>query len=437
MSAESRTFFGIQWGGWYFLYNTLPFGWKISPYVYHSVGLMATNFFRSIGVPCSLYIDDRYNGELQVSHADPVYSTFKTGNECNLAAAETATFLVAHYLISLRYFLGLSKSILSPQKMVPYLRFLSDSSRAAFRLIPEEKEKFLHLIRETVSWSIISVKTLQRLVGKCVSLSIAVPAALLFTREMNNTIFKGLRTSCPVRMYPPLHQEISHWFFLETWNDPLPWREERHIRVSLASDASASGWGGLVLSSANTHVSEYWTADSLRNTRVDALVDNQAVVHAWQRQGGRSVSLDGAIKKIFFTTMKLNISLHLMHISTTKNPADAPSRVVYSLDSTLHPDLWKKVQRTFSGPTGHTCDLMALDSNAMLDLQENRLPHFTLHLTPASSGVNVFAQELSRQAPSLEFPYVFPPFSLFWSDTTFTRGSSPLVHPGYHGYISA
>ena len=31
LSEESRTYFGIQWGGWYFLYNTLPLGWKISP----------------------------------------------------------------------------------------------------------------------------------------------------------------------------------------------------------------------------------------------------------------------------------------------------------------------------------------------------------------------------------------------------------------------
>ena len=42
---DSQTFFGIQWGGWYFTYNTLPFGWKISLYVYHNTGLVATNFF--------------------------------------------------------------------------------------------------------------------------------------------------------------------------------------------------------------------------------------------------------------------------------------------------------------------------------------------------------------------------------------------------------
>ena len=56
LTEQSRVFFSIQWGGWIFLYNTLPFGWKISPSIYHSTGLMASNFFRSIGIPCSLYI---------------------------------------------------------------------------------------------------------------------------------------------------------------------------------------------------------------------------------------------------------------------------------------------------------------------------------------------------------------------------------------------
>ena len=105
--------------------------------------------------------------------------------------------------------------------------------------------------------------------------------------------------------------------------------------------------------------------------------------------------------------MKLNISLRLMYISTTKNTADAPSRLVSSLDCTLHPDLWQNVQREFSGQTGHTCNLMALDSNAMVDLQGNQLPHFTHHPAPASLGVNVFAQDLSRRVPFLEFPLCF------------------------------
>jgi len=59
-----RQYFGIEWQGWWLVGVTLPFGWRISVYVYQTVGLGPTNFFRSLGVACSLYIDDHLNGEL-------------------------------------------------------------------------------------------------------------------------------------------------------------------------------------------------------------------------------------------------------------------------------------------------------------------------------------------------------------------------------------
>ena len=246
LSVESRTFFGMQWGGWYFVYNTLPFGWKISPFVYHSTGLVVSNFFRPIGIPCSLYIDDRHNGQLQIPTIQGAYAKFANPDEHNLEAAKSAIFLVAYFLIKLGCFLGLPKSILMPCKIVPYLGFLSDSSREVFHLIPEKKEKFLDLIEQTLASSIVSDKSLQRLVGKCVSFSLVVPGALLFTREMNSAISKALCTSKPIKLHEALREKISHWLSLRTWDDPLPWRDENHIHISLATDASASGWGGSV-----------------------------------------------------------------------------------------------------------------------------------------------------------------------------------------------
>ena len=67
LSPESRPYFGFEWGGWYFTSNTIPFGWKVSAYVYHSIGLLASHYFRSLRIPCSLYIDDRHTGEMQLS----------------------------------------------------------------------------------------------------------------------------------------------------------------------------------------------------------------------------------------------------------------------------------------------------------------------------------------------------------------------------------
>ena len=212
----------MQWGGWYFVYNTLPSGLKISPFVHHSTGLVVSNFFRSMGIPCSLYIDDRHNGQLQNPPNQGAYANIANLDEHNLAAAKSAIFLVAYFLTKFEYFLGLPKSILMPRKIVPYLGFLSDSSREVFHLIPEKKEKFLDLIEQTLACSIVSVKSLQRLVGKCVSFSLVVTGALLFTREMNNAISKALRTSRPIKLHEALREEISHWLFLRTWMTHTP-----------------------------------------------------------------------------------------------------------------------------------------------------------------------------------------------------------------------
>ena len=151
--------------------------------------------------------------------------------------------------------------------------------------------------------------------------------------------------------------------------------------------------------------------NQLRNSRVDALVDNQAVVQAWNNQSGKSGPLNEALKRLFFTTVELNVSLHLSYIFANDNPADTHSRRLSTMDSKLCPALWQVVEQEFGGPTGHTYDLMALDSNAMKDKLGKSLPHFTpCHiLRPASSGVNLFAQDLSRYEPFLERPYVFPP----------------------------
>ena len=71
LSPESRPYFGFEWGGWYFTSNTIPFGWKASAYVYHFIGLLASHYFRSLRIPCSLYIDDRHTGEMQLSPSAP------------------------------------------------------------------------------------------------------------------------------------------------------------------------------------------------------------------------------------------------------------------------------------------------------------------------------------------------------------------------------
>ena len=60
----------------------------------------------------------------------------------------------------------------------------------------------------------------------------------LFTREVNAAILTGLRSQKPILLRDALREEISHWLFFENWDNPIPWCDERHIQISVATDAS-------------------------------------------------------------------------------------------------------------------------------------------------------------------------------------------------------
>lgn len=164
-------------------------------------------------------------------------------------------------------------------------------------MITDKKVKFIAFVREILGNSYVTVKILQRLVGKCVSFSRAVPAVRLFTREMNAAISQGLRSQKAILMHGALREDISHWLFSESWDYPLLWPDERHVQISVATDAPASGWGASIISPFRQEISDYWSGeelswdvakkeamaidnsllpcqDKVHNARVDALVDN-------------------------------------------------------------------------------------------------------------------------------------------------------------------
>ena len=58
---------------------------------------------------------------------------------------------------------------------------------------------------------------------------------------MSAAIFKGVRSLKPIAIQGALRDEIADLLFLEGWDDPLHWREERHRQVKIATDASQTG----------------------------------------------------------------------------------------------------------------------------------------------------------------------------------------------------
>ena len=88
---------------------------------------------------------------------------------------------------------------------------LIDSTLQAF-LIPEEKKERFASLREgiLIRKSSIPLKSLQRLMGKCISFSLAFPGAKFYIREMA----QGVERASPkgeIQLTAGLCEELEFW----------------------------------------------------------------------------------------------------------------------------------------------------------------------------------------------------------------------------------
>ena len=452
MDPTSRQLVGFQWAGWWFVNNVLPFGWKTSPYIYQSLGLVATQTLRSSGVPCSQYIDDRHLGQLRraISSRDVELcpTTLCSVQDDRVQLALNACYMAIRILTSLGYFLNLSKSVLVPTQSLIFLGLQCDSQLRAFSLPPPKLQKFAALRDTILQRREIPLVTLQRLMGKCISFMLVVPAAKLFTGEMSIAISKASKNKRPIRISGPLREEIMYWRFLDSWQGHMKWFDERHYTIHVASDSSSFRWGGVLLRDrtlAPIEVGDFWEPvmlsksieikeivalsrtllalqENVQNFRVDAAVDNKILCDTWERQHSRSPPVLLALKELFWTTVELNLSLHLHFVPSHQNPADLPSRRLSLADSKLSSQLWAVIQTKFGGSRGHSFDLLASNSNAQRDLSGASLPFFSPTPSPYAAGVNVFAQHISSAEDSrFENCYAFLPSALIGSLINFLR----------------
>ena len=172
LDPPSRQLVGFQWEGWWFVNNVLPFAWKTSPYIYQSLGLVATQTLRSSGAPCSQYIDDRHLGQLRRAISSPDVelcpTTLCSVQDVRVQLALNACYIAIRILTSLGYFLNLSKSVLVPTQSLIFLGLQCDSQLRAFSLPPPppKLQKFAALRDTILQRREIPLVTLQRLMGK-------------------------------------------------------------------------------------------------------------------------------------------------------------------------------------------------------------------------------------------------------------------------------
>ncbi|KAI8491998.1 hypothetical protein Bbelb_303710 [Branchiostoma belcheri] len=253
ISEGSKALVGFQWAG--------------------TLGNVPMHRVRALGVPSSLYIDDRHAGQLikreVEGHEGAVVEKMNTAAGPDLEAAEAACFILCSVLVALGYFLELDKCQLDPAQCLEFLGLEADSDLAAFRLPLRKKISFATLRENILGRELVPVSILQKLTGKIVSFRLPVPATRLYCREMFNAMRIAERRQADIPIDGRVREEIEHWHFLDQWEGHVrsPWRAEQHEVVELYSDASGFRCAGsMTTDQGKVQWGDYWQGEELGDT---------------------------------------------------------------------------------------------------------------------------------------------------------------------------
>ena len=151
------------------------------------LGQVATHTLRNYGIPCSQYIDDRHLGES--------WGTQIKRNS-SFDAASCGFFVAGTFQAQLGYFLHLAKCVPIPKQQLIFLGHLVDTMR----------QRSLSQKKKSTSSSPCGKKSCPsnrfpstRFQGKCVSLTIMVPTAQLYTRAVAHAIPRPQRLGTPIK----------------------------------------------------------------------------------------------------------------------------------------------------------------------------------------------------------------------------------------------
>jgi len=85
----------------------------------------------------------------------------------------------------------------------------------------DKKIKFASLREDLLSHKTVSLKSLQKFVGKINSFTFVVPAASLYSRAACLAMSKVLKPPRAIPVSFVLRQELQHWSFLDSWLNNL------------------------------------------------------------------------------------------------------------------------------------------------------------------------------------------------------------------------
>jgi len=434
----SRKYFGVFWKGVFYVFAVLPFGWKCSPIVYHTLTDALAMYCRSLGIPMLVWIDD------MLGMTEHKYRG--CSDEDQFQSALRAMVVLSIVLFKAGYFLGLLKCCLLPEKIMIYLGIECDSLRSRFTVPNERVLKYLPLLYGLISKQEVTFFEMEQIVGKLVSLECAVPAGMWYTREqyaamkatgVHPDASKRLKQGTRIVVSSQLLEEWEMWLYFLKTNKGAPWKNLHNIfiQADISSDASGRSFAGVVSQEGaldRVVAGEFWgpmltqdiqvkEGEALRQTLLMMVmemphqikgktlvckVDNQSLKAILEKKGStKMLPLNAIGKQIYWMQQQGEFFLQLEYVKSEMNVSDKFTRQCPSLEASLAHASFLKVYRKL-GP--FHWDLMATTANVNRNPEGVPLLFFSRYYDQFSQGVNLFSQKLG----TLEGLFCFPPVPL-------------------------
>jgi len=444
LDAGSWQYFGFAWRGRYYVFTVLCFGWCSSPYIYHSLSAVVSRYLRTKGIPVLTWIDDFYFTNFRASRG--------LAPKIQAEAATVTAYVVMHTFYEAGYFVSIDKCELDATTRLIFLGVVCDSVEEKF-IIPDDKlDKLETILVAALKQEVISFHMLEKLAGKCTSMSVACPAAALYTHHMYQAIGKYQRqggrkrnTEIDVPKNGGLRVEMEKWMEVRQTMNGASWYKALHqtLHFTGASDASSRGWGGLIrcpgeeVFKAAGDFPDEWLTKHINEQEAYALkqtlvlyckerpaqvtgstivmdVDNKALFHAVKRGRSTNSRMHEVITELFWLQVKEDFTLSLQWVCSKDNAeADDLSRpdadAYVRLEAESFAKLWK-----WSGK-GFDMDWMATDASGhRVPDSGDRLPFYSRFHVEGCAGTDVLSQDLRYMPDSTTpcFGFCFPPTAM-------------------------
>lgn len=395
-----QEYLGFAFRGKLYKWTVLPFGLKISPYVFCKTIRAVIAYVRTENLRVVAYMDDFW-----------------------LAATKSEIENHKNILLSTLHNLGLivnmDKSSLTPSMSQEFIGYKVCTENKPILKIPNARiSKLRKTITRVLKLSKVKARVLARIAGQCVSMSKAILPGKLLLRNVYRLLASKISWEQELLINAATRNDLEWWKnAVQSWNgNPIVLGP---VDVTMETDASQTGWGAIC---EGQEAAGFWNRrvammpsnyremmaillaiksfKNLENKTVRVYTDNITAAAYVNHLGGSSVDLCQVANAIWLEAISKNITLQARYLPGVENgTADYLSRLPNKYEWKLHPNLFSYINKIW-GP--HSIDRFATLANTQLPVFNSR------YAEPLTAGIDALVQKNWHHHNN----YCNPPFRL-------------------------